>query len=276
MYNTGVETMRVRPFPPGIIILLSVLLQNGPSLLAGDAPRRDYGIIKTDASRHAKLQSVDLRDVRWTGGFWADRFEQCRTVTLPRLWELLADPEKGHVLENFKIAAKMVDGEAQGCFWHDAWAYKSIEAACYLQTMHPDETLDRRMDELIAVIAKAQQPDGYLATQTTLRGLERFSFQHHHELYTMGHLITAACAHYRITGKTEFLDVAKRAADYIHQTYDGGDPMLANCPVNPSIIMAGVELYRTTGDKKYLHLAEIIVNNRGRKRGEIARTKWGR
>ena len=274
--HEGVETMRIRTFLPWMTVLLAVVLQEGPALLAEDTPHRDYGIIKTDATRHTKLQSVDLRDVRWTDGFWADRFEQCRTVTLPRLWELLADPEEGHVLENFKIAAGLADGEAWGCYWHDAWAYKWLEAACYVQTMHPDEALDRRMDELIAVVAKAQQPDGYLATQTTLRGLVRFAFNHHHELYTMGHLITAACAHHRITGKTDFLEVAKRAADYIHATYDGGDPMLANCPVNPSIIMAGVELYRTTGDKKYLHLANIIINNRGRKRGEIARTKWGR
>ena len=66
---------------------------------------RDCGLIKNQESPHATLRSVDLRSVRWTKGFWADRFEQCRTVTLPRLLELAADPGMGHVLQNFRIAA---------------------------------------------------------------------------------------------------------------------------------------------------------------------------
>lgn len=247
-----------------------------PGLADEPARARDYGIVKTENSPHAVLRSVDLGDVRWTEGFWADRFVQCGEVTLPRLWELAADPAKGHVLENFRIAAGLAEGKVWGCYWHDAWLYKWIEAACYVYSQTRDPSLDRRMDEAIAVIAKAQQPDGYLATQVTLRGLERFAFNHHHELYTMGHLLTAACAHHRITGKTRFLDVARRVGDFVHATYDGGDPMLANCPINPSIVMGAVELHRTTGDPKYLDLANIIIDNRGRKRGKIGRTDWGR
>ncbi len=246
------------------------------SAAAAAEPRRDYGIVKTQDSPHARLRSVDLRDVRWTEGFWADQFHKARDVTLPRLWELAADPDKAHVLENFKIAAGLAKGEVRGCYWHDAWMYKWLESASYTLTQTPDPDLQRRMDDVIAIIAKAQQPDGYLATQVTLRKFERFAFNHHHELYTMGHLLTAACAHHRITGKTSFLDVAKRVADYVHATYKDGDPMLANCPVNPSIIMGSVELYRTTDDEKYLDLANIIINNRGRKRGKIGRTDWGR
>ena len=93
------------------------------------------GIIKNQSSPHARLRSVDLKSVRWTAGFWADRFKQCREVTLPRLYELAADSEKTHVLENFKIAAGLTEGEAFGCYWHDAWAYKWLEAASYVQTM---------------------------------------------------------------------------------------------------------------------------------------------
>lgn len=86
------------------------------------------------------------------------------------------------------------------------------------------------MDEIIGVIAKAQQPDGYLATQVTLRDRERFVSNSHHELYTMGHLLTAACAHHRITGKTNLLDVARRVADYVHSAYEDGDAKMINCP----------------------------------------------
>lgn len=232
----------------------------------------DSGIIRTEASPHARLHSVDLRDVRWTDGFWLQQFQTAHAVTLPRLWDLAGD----WAWNNMLVAAGEKEGEAKGCYWEDAWIYKWLESACYIYTQTRDPVLLKKMDEIIAVVAKAQQPDGYIATQVTLRNLERFAFHHHHELYTMGHLLTAACIHHRVTGKTSLLDIAKRTADNAHETYKDGDPMLANCPVNPSIIMGSVELYRTTGERRYLELANIIINNRGRKRGKIGRTEWGR
>ncbi len=262
----------VLPNAPILVVVVSFSFAQIIASAKDAVPSRDCGIIKTDGSPHARLTSVDLADVRWTDGFWTQQFRKAHNVTLPRLWDLADD----WAWNNMLVAAGEKAGEAKGCYWEDAWIYKWLESACYIYTQTRDPALLAKMDEIIAVIVKAQQPDGYIATQVTLRGLDRFAFQHHHELYTMGHLITAACVHHRITGKTDLLDVAKRAADYVHQTYKDGDPMLANCPVNPSIIMASVELYRTTGKKKYLDLANIIINNRGRKRGEIGRMSWGR
>jgi DUF1680 family protein len=259
-------------YAPMIVFFVSFFFVHSFGSAEGAAPDRDGGIIKTDGSPHARLSSVDLADVRWTEGFWPQQFQKARNVTLPRLWELADE----WAWNNMLVAAGEKAGEAKGCYWEDAWIYKWLEAACYVYTQTRDAALLAKMDEITAVIAKAQQPDGYIATQVTLRDFERFAFHHHHELYTMGHLITAACAHHRITGKTDLLDVARRAADYVHATFKDGDPRLANCPVNPSIIMASVELYRTTGERKYLDLANIIINNRGRKRGEIGRTAWGR
>lgn len=234
--------------------------------------RPDGGLIQTDASPHARLRSVDLSGVCWTGGFWADQFARCGQVTLPRLWEL-AD---GWAWHNMQVAAGLKQGEAKGCDWEDAWIYKWIESACYLYSQTRDPQLLERIDGIIAVIAKAQQPDGYLATQVTLRGIDRFSSYRHHEVYTMGHLMTAACAHHRITGQTSFLDIARRVGDYLHHEYTTSDnPYLVNCPVNPSVIMGAVELFRTTGDKKYLELANIVIGNRGKKRAEVPRSKWG-
>lgn len=235
--------------------------------MTGQPPVRDYGIIKTDASPHCKLRSVDLRSVRWTDGFWADRFRQCAEVTLPHLWDLLSDPERGHVLTNLRIAAGLEQGEFAGTHWQDEWAYKWIEAATSIYAQTGDERLDDRIDETIALIAKAQQPDGYIASQITARGWERFQNIHHHELYTMGHLITAACLHHRLTGKTSLLDIARRAADCIYETFKGRDPKLAHFPFNPTIVMASVELYRTTGDRKYLNMANLFIDMRGAVKG---------
>jgi len=255
-----------------VVFLFSLSVWQLPCPAADSDNDRSAGIINTVDSPHARLDSVDLRGVRWADGFWQQQSQTARDVTLPRLWDLAGD----WAWNNMLVAAGEKKGEVKGCYWEDAWIYKWLESACYVYTQTRDPALLQKMDGIIAVIAKAQQADGYIATQVTLRNFERFAFHHHHELYTMGHLLTAACVHHRITGKTNFLDIARRTADYVHDTYKDGDPMLANCPVNPSIIMGSVELYRTTGERRYLDLANIIINNRGRKRGKIERNDWGR
>jgi len=254
-------------------VLIAVLLSATPS--RAETANRDYGIIKNQDSPLAKLRSVDLKDVRWTEGFWAERFVQTRDVTLPRLWELASDPEKGHAIQNLRIAAGLEKGQFKGTGWQDAWVYKWLESACYIYSVTGDRQLDKQMDEIIEVIAKAQQPDGYIATQITIRGLQRFENPGHHELYTMGHLMTAACIHHRVTGKTTLLNVACKAADYVYETFRGRDPKLGDFPRNPSIIMGGVELYRTTGQKRYLDMANFFIDWRGSRYGKGRRNSWG-
>lgn len=220
-------------------------------------------IVDTGRSPHAKLRGVDLRAVRWEPGFWAGQFARCRDATLPHLLKRAADPETGHAFTNLRIAAGLEQGEFAGTHWQDEWIYKWIEAACYVYTQTRDERLVEQMDEIIDVIAKAQAPDGYIATQTQVRGWPRFQDVRHHELYTMGHMITAACAHRRITGKANFLDVAIKCADYLYRTFITRDPALVHFCFNPSQIMALVELYRTTGERRYLDLANVYIDNRG-------------
>jgi DUF1680 family protein len=236
---------------------------------------QDCGIIKNQNSPHARLKSVNLKDVRWTDGFWAEQFIKTQKVTLPRLWELASDPEKGHAIQNLRIAAGIETGKFDGTHWQDAWIYKWLESACYIYSLTGDQALDKKMDEIISVIAMAQEPDGYIASQTTARKWPRFKEPHNHELYTMGHLITAACIHHRITGKTTLLNVARKTADCIYDTFKGRDPKLADFPRNPSIIMAGVELYRTTGEKKYLDMANFFIDWRGSRYGNGRRNSWG-
>lgn len=230
------------------------------------------GIKSADFSPYAKLKSVDLESVHWTDGFWADKFNIASEVSLPRLWEL-AGPYAWH---NMRVEAGLEKGDVIGVDWQDEWIYKWIESACYVYAQNHDKELISKMDTIISVIKKAQSNDGYIATQITLRGKNRFTDYKNHEVYTMGHLITAACVHYRITGKSNFLTLAKKTADYLYNEYKSmNNPYLINCPLNPSIIMATVELYRTTGDKKYLELANIIIDNRGKERQSVPIGKNG-
>lgn len=170
--------MRPSPVFP-MMLAIAVLASSVPS--SGEAPNRDYGVIKNQDSPHTKLKSVDLKDVRWTDGFWARRFAQTRDVTLPRLWELASDPQTGHAIQNLRIAAGMEKGQFKGTHWQDAWVYKWLESACYVYAVTADRQLDSRMDQIIAVIARAQQPDGYIASQTIARSWPRFQDPRHHE-----------------------------------------------------------------------------------------------
>jgi len=108
------------------------------------------------------------------------------------------------------------------------------------------------MDEWITVIAKAQQPDGYLATQIGSDPSKRFLMPHQHELYSMGHLLTAACIHHRVTGKDNFLDIARKTADFLYRTFRPRPPKLVHFPWNPSVYMGLIEMHRTTRDPRYL------------------------
>jgi len=220
-------------------------------------------ITDTTASPHARLRCVDCDDVAWTEGFWPERFELCKQTTLPHLYALAADPNHGHALTNLRIAAGLQEGEFAGTHWQDAWIYKWLEAAAAVYGATRDHRLDQRMDEVIDVIRRAQEPDGYIASQITARRWPRFQNPHHHECYTMGHLITAACVDHRTTGKENFLKVARKTADYLHKQFQGPNQSMAHFPRNPSLIMAAVELYRTTREPRYLELANTVINLRG-------------
>ncbi|HEX2036833.1 MAG TPA: beta-L-arabinofuranosidase domain-containing protein [Chloroflexota bacterium] len=229
---------------------------------------------RLEASPHARLRGVAPAAVRWGAGFWGQRFEQCRQVTLPHLWELMDDPQTGHALTNLRIAAGELQGEFVGTHWQDEWVYKWIEAAAYVYAVTQDAWLGERMDEAIRVIARAQAPDGYLATQTQVRGWPRFREKGHHEVYVMGHLLSAACAHFRATGKTTLLDVARKTGDFLHRTfYPQPAPELAHIVFNPSHIMGLVELYRATGERRYVETAGACIDMFGAAPGGTDQTQ---
>jgi len=215
-------------------------------------------------SPHAKLHGVEPEAVKWTEGFWAEKFELCRRKTLPSVEAALLDARNSEQLVNLKIAAGLERGDYRGTDWSDGDCYKWIEAMAYMYAVTRDPALDRKMDYWIGIIAKAQAPDGYISTNIQLDPKKkRWEKIGHHALYNMGHLITAACAHKCATGKDSFLNVARKVADHLHVVFASRPPALARMDFNPSQMMALVDLYRVTGDRRYLELADVFITMRG-------------
>jgi hypothetical protein len=239
-------------------------------LLAGDTPNGDAAgkeVINVSASPHVKFRTIGLDEARWTGGFWGARWEQDCRVTIPTMKQVMELPTNSATFHNLRVGAGEIPGKFFGNNWSDGDCYKWIEAAASIYALNRDPELDRQMDEVIAVIAKAQAADGYISTQIQLTDKGRWTDLKHHELYNMGHLLTAACIHHRVTGKTNFLNVARKMADYLYTVFEPRPRELAHFCFNPSNIMGAAELYRTTGDPKYLRLAGIFVTMRGSQPG---------
>ena len=228
---------------------------------------QDKALVNTSKSSFAKLGSLDMDDVQWTKGFWADRFRVCRDSMVPNMWHLYTS-SVSNSFKNFEIAAGLDTGRFRGPSFHDGDFYKTLEAAASMYAATKDKKLDAIMDNAIAVIAKAQRADGYIYTKAIIEqkktGIakqfeDRLSF----EAYNFGHLMTAACVHYRATGKTTLLNIAKKATDYLDQFYKMVSPELAGNAICPSHYMGVIEMYRTTHDPKYLQLAKHLIDIKG-------------
>ena len=228
----------------------------------------DKAAANTLTSPYAKLHSISIGDVRWTDGFWGERFKLCHETMIPNMWQLLEDPQISHAYDNFLIAAGLKKGRHRGPKWHDGDFYKWLEAVAFVYGVTKDEKLNRQMDQIIDVIGKCQREDGYIHTPVIIsqqnQTPESMEFKNRldFETYNMGHLMTCACIHYRATGKTTLLQIAQKAADFLYTFYKKSPRNLANNAICPSHYMGVVEMYRTTRDPRYLELVKGLIDIR--------------
>ncbi len=217
--------------------------------------------------RNQKLSPLRHDAVKWKDGFWGRLHQLCRQTILPSMRAALDEPENGAVFSNFAIAAGRQEGERKGTMWSDGDCYKYMEACTHVYGLTKDSTILDHLDPLIEIIAQAQEDDGYISTPMQLDGKEYWTNLHDHELYNMGHLLTAAAVHHRITSQRNFLDIAIKLADYLCDVFMPCPPELAHFGFNPSNTMGAVDLYRVTGEAKYLELAQTFVDMRGSQPG---------
>lgn len=214
------------------------------------------------AATSSTLTAVPFTQVKIRDKFWAPRQEINRTVSLPHSLQML---EKFGNIKDLKLAAEGARDGHPGPVYIDSDLYKALEAISYSLADVPDEALERKLDEIIALIAAAQQPDGYLNTWFQIMApQDRWkNLRDKHELYCAGHLFEAAVAHHQATGKRTLLDVAVRFADYIDSVFGDGPGKRMGYPGHEEIELALFKLWRVTGEQRYFDLAKFFLDNRG-------------
>ena len=213
--------------------------------------------------------SLPLSEVHIDDSYWNRYAALIPEKVIPYQWEALNDRQEGaapsHCIANFRIAAGEEEGERLGMVFQDSDAAKWLEAVAYSLASRPDPGLEKTADDLISLIGRAQEKDGYLNTYFSLKyPNEKWkNLTEGHELYCAGHFIEAAVAYYETTGKKEFLDIVCRLADLICKTFGPGEEQSHGYPGHPEIELALIRLYHATGNRDYLETAGYFVYARG-------------
>lgn len=195
--------------------------------------------------------------------FWSSRLQVNAGRAIFHQWAQL---EASGCIANFRIAAGECDGWREGWFFADSDAYKWLDAASRIVAGTPDPRLTALMDEFIALLGRAQRPDGYLFTYNQIHfpAVRWANLQIEHELYCHGHLIEAGVSHYQATGRTDLLTIARKAADRLVCDFAGAGP--ERTPGHEEVEIALLRLYAVTGEVAYRDLARQFLEQRGRTR----------
>ena len=211
------------------------------------------------------IREISLRNVKITDAFWSPRQVLMTDVTIPYMEKILRDEvpgaEKSHAIDNFRMAAGDKGGSFYGMVFQDSDVAKWLEAAAYSLALKPDESLSRRVDEVVTLIGRCQQPDGYLNTYFTVKEPENRwkNLLECHELYCAGHLMEAAAALHEAAGKDRLLHICVRLADHICDLFEKQEGL----PGHQEIEIGLLKMYRVTGNPRYRNMALRFLNLRG-------------
>lgn len=237
-------------------------------------------------SADRRLSPVSFKNVKLDDIFWAPRQEVNRCVSIPHIYQMCV--ESGRI-PAFDLDFDRAVPSSIVLIFGDSDPAKWLEAACYSLITYPDPILARIVDEVADKIISAQQTDGYLNTHFTVAQPEMRwkNLRDWHELYCAGHLIEAAVAHQQATGHTKLLDCLCRYADHIDRAFGPQAGQNRGYDGHPEIELALVRLSQSTGEGRYLKLAQFMIEERGQlnphyfdveaaKRGDDPRKFWAR
>lgn len=196
--------------------------------------------------------------VSLTGGLLHDWQRRNAAASLPLALRQL---EVAGNLDNLRLAVLGDSAGYRGPVFMDSDVHKTLEAISWELGRQADPDLADFAAQTTELLAKAQQRDGYLNSYVQVTGSPRYSrLASSHELYCAGHLIQAAVAARRCFDGGALLQVARRFADHLVQTFAGNSDGLDGHPIVESAL---AELYRETGVSAYLELAAQFTEQRG-------------
>lgn len=218
-------------------------------------------LVALNPAQTAKWEAVPFTAVTIQDRFLAPRQSVNQRVTVLHLFKMLKENSR---IRNLELAAAGARTGYKGLIFDDSDTYKVLEAASYVLALKRDPVVEKELDDVIAIMAKAQMPDGYLNSYYQINSPDKrwTNLRDNHELYCAGHLFEAAAAHYTATGKRTLLDIAVKFADHIDARFGPGKKM--GYPGHPEIELALVRLADATGNKKYFELSRFFVESRGR------------
>lgn len=242
----------------------------------------------------SSLRLPALNQVHIDDALWSHYTDMAADVIVPYQWKILndripdADPAynnwnildsqtgcftqddvqevmESFCIKNFRIAAGEIKGEHKGVIFADTDVYKWLETVAYCLNNGKCKDFESIADEVISLLGRAQQDDGYLNTYFTVKepGARWSNLVEGHELYSAGHLIEAAVAYYQATGKDTLLNIARRFADLICKVFGPGEGQIKGYPGHQEIELALVKLYHVTQAKRYLECAKFFIDQRG-------------
>lgn len=204
------------------------------------------------------MRTIGLENVKINNGFWRIKQEMVNNITLKSVYERFSET---HRFSALKCEWKDGDPDLPHVFW-DSDIAKWIESVGYILNYYENDEMEAVADRAIEDICKNMDEEGYFNSHFLVTG-ERFTVRCEHELYCAGHLMEAAVAYYKSTGKKALLDAMCKYADYIERVFVKEQSAAFVTPGHPEIELALVKLYEVTGEKRYLELSKFFIDNHG-------------
>jgi len=218
-----------------------------------------------------KSEFVPQQKIKIKDGHFKSYQDLIRSTVIPYQWGALNDEVEGaepsHAIKNIRIAAGLEQGEFKGFVFQDSDLYKWLEAVGYSLSTFVDPELQKTADDLIDLLALAQQDDGYLNSYFTVKEPDKkwTNLRDCHELYCAGHLIEAAVAYFNATGNNKIIDIVTRLTNHIDKVFGPESGKLKGYPGHEEIELALIKLFKVTGNDRFLKLSKFFIDERGQK-----------
>ena len=223
---------------------------------------KDEGVIDLTRSPYAKLKTVPVRAVVIEKGFWSPRRATNVSASIPTMRDELVNHGR---MDNFLRLEAKSSAPQKGPVYSDSDIYKWTEAVGFALQSENLPDLRRTTDQMIQTVVAAQEQSGYLNTYYVADKAAQRMLPHTqevgHELYNIGHLLQGSIAYYRATGDPALLNAGMKFVDgFLLPNYGPGAEQKPIVAGHPEIEMSLIELYRTTGNRRYLDLAGYILH----------------